>query len=160
MVMANGDGGGRTLSSVRTRGRARVHTRTCECVYRDSSLKIQMEYRAFEERSARGGGVRWRMEAGGAQGRARTSMGWGRYFKNRILIRAANPTLCNPYVCVGLTYPLGAPSVCALSLSLLLSSTYSRACVSSFHVGMQDSKLKTEPACVVLVGFHCDFVRI
>lgn len=158
--MANGDGGGRTLSSVRTRGRARVHTRTCECVYRDSSLKIQMEYRAFEERSARGGGVRWRMEAGGAQGRARTSMGWGRYFKNRILIRAANPTLCNPYVCVGLTYPLGAPSVCALSLSLLLSSTYSRACVSSFHVGMQDSKLKTEPACVVLVGFHCDFVRI
>lgn len=159
MVMANGDGGGRTLSSVRTRGRARVHTRTCECVYRDSSLKIQMEYRAFEERSARGGGVRWRMEAGGAQGRARTSMGWGRYFKNRILIRAANPTLCNPYVCVGLTYPLGAPSVCALSLSLLLSSTYSRACVSSFHVGMQDSKLKTEPACVVL-GFHCDFVRI
>lgn len=160
MVMANGDGGGRTLSSVCTRGRARVHTRTCECVYRDSSLKIQMEYRAFEERSARGGGVRWRMEAGGAQGRARTSMGWGRYFKNRILIRAANPTLCNPYVCVGLTYPLGAPSVCALSLSLLLSSTYSRACVSSFHVGMQDSKLKTEPACVVLVGFHCDFVRI
>lgn len=158
--MANGDGGGRTLSSVRTRGRARVHTRTCECVYRDSSLKIQMEYRAFEERSARGGGVRWRMEAGGAQGRARTSMGWGRYFKNRILIRAANPTLCNPYVCVGLTYPLGAPSVCALSLSLLFSSTYSRACVSSFHVGMQDSKLKTEPACVVLVGFHCDFVRI
>lgn len=119
--MANGDGGGRTLSSVRTRGRARVHTRTCECVYRDSSLKIQMEYRAFEERSARGGGVRWRMEAGGAQGRARTSMGWGRYFKNRILIRAANPTLCNPYVCVGLTYPLGAPSVCALSLSLSLS---------------------------------------
>lgn len=160
MVMANGDGGGRTLSSVCARGRARVHTRTCECVYRDSSLKIQMEYRAFEERSARGGGVRWRMEAGGAQGRARTSMGWGRYFKNRILIRAANPTLCNPYVCVGLTYPLGAPSVCALSLSLLLSSTYSRACVSSFHVGMQDSKLKTEPACVVLVGFHCDFVRI
>lgn len=159
MVMANGDGGGRTLSSVCARGRARVHTRTCECVYRDSSLKIQMEYRAFEERSARGGGVRWRMEAGGAQGRARTSMGWGRYFKNRILIRAANPTLCNPYVCVGLTYPLGAPSVCALSLSLLLSSTYSRACVSSFHVGMQDSKLKTEPACVVL-GFHCDFVRI
>lgn len=158
--MANGDGGGRTLSSVCARGRARVHTRTCECVYRDSSLKIQMEYRAFEERSARGGGVRWRMEAGGAQGRARTSMGWGRYFKNRILIRAANPTLCNPYVCVGLTYPLGAPSVCALSLSLLLSSTYSRACVSSFHVGMQDSKLKTEPACVVLVGFHCDFVRI
>lgn len=157
--MANGDGGGRTLSSVCARGRARVHTRTCECVYRDSSLKIQMEYRAFEERSARGGGVRWRMEAGGAQGRARTSMGWGRYFKNRILIRAANPTLCNPYVCVGLTYPLGAPSVCALSLSLLLSSTYSRACVSSFHVGMQDSKLKTEPACVVL-GFHCDFVRI
>lgn len=121
MVMANGDGGGRTLSSVCTRGRARVHTRTCECVYRDSSLKIQMEYRAFEERSARGGGVRWRMEAGGAQGRARTSMGWGRYFKNRILIRAANPTLCNPYVCVGLTYPLGAPSVCALSLSLSLS---------------------------------------
>lgn len=63
MVMANGDGGGRTLSSVCARGRARVHTRTCECVYRDSSLKIQMEYRAFEERSARGGGVRWRRVA-------------------------------------------------------------------------------------------------
>ena len=37
------------------------------CVYRDSSLKIQMEYRAFEERSARGGGVRWRLEAGGGR---------------------------------------------------------------------------------------------
>lgn len=114
-------------------------------MYRDSSLKIQMEYRAFEERSARGGGVRWRMEAGGAQGRARTSMGWGRYFKNRILIRAANPTLCNPYVCVGLTYPLGAPSVCALSFFLSPSfNLFESLCVSFFYVGMQDSKLKTE----------------
>lgn len=26
-----------------------------------------MEYRAFEERSARGGGVRWRLEAGGGR---------------------------------------------------------------------------------------------
>lgn len=129
-------------------------------MYRDSSLKIQMEYRAFEERSARGGGVRWRMEAGGAQGRARTSMGWGRYFKNRILIRAANPTLCNPYVCVGLTYPLGAPSVCALSFFLLLLQLI-RKPVSSFYVGMQDSKLKTEPsscrASFSSDGFHCDF---
>lgn len=116
-------------------------------MYRDSSLKIQMEYRAFEERSARGGGVRWRMEAGGAQGRARTSMGWGRYFKNRILIRAANPTLCNPYVCVGLTYPLGAPSVCALSFFLSPSfNLFESLCVSFFYVGMQDSKLKTEPS--------------
>lgn len=116
-------------------------------MYRDSSLKIQMEYRAFEERSARGGGIRWRMEAGGAQGRARTSMGWGRYFKNRILIRAANPTLCNPYVCVGLTYPLGAPSVCALSFFLSPSfNLFESLCVSFFYVGMQDSKLKTEPS--------------
>lgn len=43
MVMANGDGGGRTLwRAVYARIRARE--------YRDSSLKIQMEYRAFEER--------------------------------------------------------------------------------------------------------------
>lgn len=155
MVMANGDGGGRTLSSVCTRGRARVHTRTCECVYRDSSLKIQMEYRAFEERSARGGGVRWRMEAGGAQGRARTSMGWGRYFKNRILIRAANPTLCNPYVCVGLTYPLGAPSVCALSLSFFLQLIREPVC-HPFTLVCRIRNLKLNRR----VSFSSDFIAI
>lgn len=129
-------------------------------MYRDSSLKIQMEYRAFEERSARGGGVRWRMEAGGAQGRARTSMGWGRYFKNRILIRAANPTLCNPYVCVGLTYPLGAPSVCALSF-FLLPSTYSRACVChSFTSVCRIRNLKLNRRCVVYRPRQTDFIAI
>lgn len=113
--------------------RAPVHVcaRTCArmYVYRDSSLKIQMEYRAFEERSARGvrrsvaAGGGWRSGAGeDVDGPER----WGRYFKNRILIRAANPTLCNPYVCVGLTYPLGAASVCALPLSFL---QLMRACV-------------------------------
>jgi len=60
MVMANGDGGGRTLWRavvyVRVHAQARIRARE----YRDSSLKIQMEYRAFEEREvpARGPG-RW-----------------------------------------------------------------------------------------------------
>lgn len=84
----NGDGEWRwwwhrTLSSVAVYVAVHVCTRTCVCVcvYRDSSLKIQMEYRAFEERSARGGGARWRMEAGGAQGRARTVDGVGKIFQ-------------------------------------------------------------------------------
>lgn len=48
-----------------------VHTHTAACEYRDSSLKIQMEYRAFEERSARGlrgavgsGSGGWKVAAG------------------------------------------------------------------------------------------------
>lgn len=166
MVMANGDGGGRTLSSVAVYVALHVYTCTCTrcpCVYRDSSLKIQMEYRAFEERSARGGGVRWRLEAGGAlrQGRGRRwAEGWGRYFKNRILIRAANPTLCNPYVCVGLTYPLGAASVCALSRSrsFNLCEPVSSSCAG---VRTGDSISKLNVAAMYTAppsgGFHCDF---
>lgn len=151
---AGGGGGGngdgewrwwwhRTLSSVA------VYVAVHVCVYRDSSLKIQMEYRAFEERSARGGGARMEALRVG-QGR---SMGWGRYFKNRILIRAANPTLCNPYVCVGLTYPLGAPSVCALSF-FLVPSTYASLCVSHLFTSVwykaRNLKLNVAPR-------HMDF---
>lgn len=61
MVMANGDGGGRTLWRavvyVRVHARPRIRARE----YRDSSLKIQMEYRAFEEREVlgEGPGGRW-----------------------------------------------------------------------------------------------------
>ena len=112
MVMANGDGGGRTLWRavvyVRVHARARIRARE----YRDSSLKIQMEYRAFEEtRGSREGsgevasgiqGAKRMAERGDGRGEDSTGTGgWGRYFKNRILIRAANPTLCNPYVCAG-----------------------------------------------------------
>lgn len=58
---SDGDGGGRTLWRavvyVRVYARARIRARE----YRDSSLKIQMEYRAFEEREVprgvRGGGL-------------------------------------------------------------------------------------------------------
>lgn len=75
MVMANGDGGGRTLWRavvyVRVHARARIRARE----YRDSSLKIQMEYRAFEEREVprgvREGGLR--DPGGGGRGRGR---GW------------------------------------------------------------------------------------
>jgi len=76
MVMANGDGGGRTLWRavvyVRVHAQARIRARE----YRDSSLKIQMEYRAFEEREvpARGSGE----VAPGIQGVKRMAVGDGR----------------------------------------------------------------------------------
>ena len=72
-------------------------------VHGDSSLKIQMEYRALEEH-ARGNGVGWGWVAVGASltegnvGLGSVETG-GRYFKNRILIRPANSTHCNPYMC-------------------------------------------------------------
>lgn len=81
MVMANGDGGGTGRFPLSLYTWPCTCARVRVCVYRDSSLKIQMEYRAFEERSARGGGARWRMEAGGAQGRARTVDGVGKIFQ-------------------------------------------------------------------------------
>lgn len=59
---------------------------------------------------------------------------WGRYFKNRILIRAGNPTLCNPYVSTWWMRGL-APScvrVCHRSSSCLsLPSSHSR-CLQLF----------------------------
>lgn len=61
MVMANGDGGGRTLWRAVVYVRVYARTRIRAREYRDSSLKIQMEYRAFEEREVprgvRGGGL-------------------------------------------------------------------------------------------------------
>lgn len=51
MVMVVAGRFGRVVVCVRVHTGARIRARE----YRDSSLKIQMEYRAFEERSPRGG---------------------------------------------------------------------------------------------------------
>ncbi|KAH0546002.1 hypothetical protein KQX54_005633 [Cotesia glomerata] len=98
--------------------RNRERERGADCAWAVLYSRVGMLCRNADGREALGTKRRGDKEGRAPSSPSPSASQWGRYFKNRILIRAGNTTLCNPYVSTWWMRGLAHVCVCAIARHL------------------------------------------